>query len=145
MDINALSTLANQLYNLVKPVLANEVTGKIAGDFSAATKGSLLELWGKIKPWFIIDEKENDELKKVKEKPEDPIYVNGFTSKLLTLLHENPEMRQEIEALLKKMEESEDEQAKNIISNSKNFMIGGSITGVKGNVHFGDNINQPKE
>ncbi len=108
MDINALSTLANQLYNLVKPVLANEVTGKIAGDFSAATKGSLLELWGKIKPWFIIDEKENDELKKVKEKPEDPIYVNGFTSKLLTFLHENPEMRQEIEALLKKMEESHD-------------------------------------
>ena len=144
MDINALSTLANQLYNLVKPVLANEVTGKIAGDFSAATKGSLLELWGKIKPWFIIDEKENDELKKVKEKPEDPIYVNGFTSKLLTLLHENPEMRQEIEALLKKMEESNDQGARTVITNSRNVNLG-NITGVTGNVQIGDNINQPKE
>jgi hypothetical protein len=145
MDISVLSTLANQVYDLIKPILANKVTSTIAGDFSAATQGTLLELWGKIKPWFIIDEKENEELKKVKDKPEDPIYIHGFTSKLLTLLHENPEMRQEIEALIKKMENGANEKDRYIISNNKNFMIGGSITGVKGPVHFGDNINQPKE
>jgi len=143
MDINALSTLANQLYNLVKPVLANEVTGKIAGDFSAATKGSLLELWGKIKPWFIIDEKENDELKKVKDKPEDPIYVHGFTSKLLTFLHENPEMRQEIEALIKKMEEGDDDQARIIIKDGKNINAG-KITAGRDSIIGDININQPK-
>lgn len=143
MDINALSTLANQVYNLVKPILANKVTSTIAGDFSAATQGSLLELWGKIKPWFIIDEKENEELKKVKDKPEDPIYVHGFTSKLLTFLHENPEMRKEIEALLKKMEESNDQGTRTVITNSRNVNLG-NITGVTGNVQIGDNINQPK-
>jgi hypothetical protein len=144
MDINALSTLANQVYNLVKPILANKVTSTIAGDFSAATQGSLLELWGKIKPWFIIDEKENEELKKVKDKPEDPIYVHGFTSKLLTFLHENPEMRKEIEALLKKMEESNDQGTRTVITNSRNVNLG-NITGVTGNVQIGDNINQPKD
>jgi hypothetical protein len=144
MDLNTLSTLANQVYNLVKPILANEVTGKIAGDLSTATKGSLLELWGKIKPWFIIEEKESEELKKVKEKPDDPIYVNGFISKLLTFLHEHPEMRGEVEALLKKMENSDDQNTRATITNSKNINFG-DITGVTGNVHIGDNINQQKD
>ncbi|MFM9946972.1 MAG: hypothetical protein ACKV1O_03465 [Saprospiraceae bacterium] len=142
MDVTALTLLAKKVYAFVKPVFTNEVAGEIIGDFKEATKGSMRELWAKIKPWFIIDEKETDELKKVKEKPEQEIYDEAFVSRLRVLLHENPEMQKELEAMLTKIENGDDEKAKIIITNSRNVNTG-NISNVTGGVRIGDNFNTP--
>jgi len=123
-----LGTLALSVYNFVKPVFTSKVAGKIAGDFKEATKGSMIKLWEKIKPWFIIEEKdgekEKDQLQRVKKDPEKESYQEAFISELKIQLEENPEIAKEIEAILTEMEKGDDEKARIIIKHCKNVNAG---------------------
>lgn len=119
-----LATLALSVYNLVKPVFTSKVAGEIAGDFKEATKGSMLKLWKKIKSWFIIEEEETEELKDVKENPEDPDFQDVFIAKLKAKLKKDKELQAELEAILTEMENGDDEKARIIIHNAKNVNAG---------------------
>lgn len=133
-----LATLALSVYNFVKPVFTSKVAGKIAGDFKEATKGSMLKLWEKVKPWFIIEEKDGEketkELERVKKAPEDTDYQEAFINELKIQLKENPEIAKEIEAILTEMEKGDDEKAKIIIKHCKNVNAGT----MGDNAHVGD-------
>ena len=142
-----LTTLALSVYNFVKPVFTSKVAGQIAGDFKEATKGSMLELWGKIKPWFIIEEKEGEketkELERVKKAPDDSDYQEAFINELKIQLKENPEMAKEIEAILTKMEKGDDEQAKTIIRDAGAVVFGSMKQ--KGKYNAGRDMNFGKK
>lgn len=134
-----LATLALSVYNFVKPVFTSKVAGKIAGDFKEATKGSMLKLWEKVKPWFIVEEEETEELKDLKENPEDVDFQEAFVSKLKAKLKKDEELQAELKAILTEMESGDDEQAKNIFNQCYNFIAGN----VHGNVSFhGKNENE---
>lgn len=132
-----LATLALSVYNFVKPVFTSKAAGQIAGDFKEATKGSMLKLWEKIKPWFIIEEKEIEELKDLKQKPEDKDFEEAFVSKLKAKLKKDEELQAELKAILTEMESGDDEKATIIIKNSKNVATG-NFSNITGNITFGD-------
>ncbi len=138
MDLAALTTLTKTIYDFVKPVFTENATGIIIGDLSEATKGSMLNLWGKIKHWFIVENEETEELKKVKDNPENEIYQDAFISKLKTKLYENKELQQELVDIVNTINNNGDIKAKSIIQNSKNVNTG-TISNVKGDIIFGDN------
>ncbi len=127
-----LATLALSVYNFVKPVFTSKAGEQIAGDFKEATKGSMLKLWEKIKHWFIVEEKEIEELKDLKEKPEDKDFEEAFVSKLKAKLKKDEELQAELKAILTEMESGDDEKAKNIFNQCYNFIAGN----VHGNVNF---------
>lgn len=143
MTLEALSALALKIYGFVKPVITSDLGKEIAGDFKEATQGSMRELWQKIKPWFIVDDKETELLQDVKAAPDDPIAEDAFLAALRQKLNKDETRRQEIESILAGLERSKDPAAQTIVvKNSKNINFG-NITGVTGNVHIGDNKNTP--
>jgi len=128
-----LATTALTVYNLIKPI----ITSKPAKELAQAAKGSADELWQKVKPWFIIEEKETEELKDLKENPEDKDFEDAFLAKLKTKLKKDETLRKELEAIINDAEKNGDEQTQIIIKNSKN-VVTGNISNVTGNIHIGD-------
>lgn len=133
MEPLSLAALATSIFGIIKPIIKTK-PGK---ELTAATKGSMTELWGKVKHWFIIEEKEIEELKDLKENPEDKDFEEAFITKLKTKLKKDDNLRTEIEDFLSEKEKS-NEQISVIIKNSKNVMTG-NISNVTGSIHLGDN------
>ena len=129
-----LTTLATTIFNFVKPVILTQITN----DFKEATKNTMLHLWNKIKPIFIIEDKDVEELKDIKSAPDDIDFENAFISKLKITIKKDNEFRTELESILLDIENSDNEQAKIIIQNSKNVNTG-NISNVVGDIIFGDN------
>lgn len=144
MDIQALTALATKIYGFVKPVIKSELGQEIAGDFKDATKGSMRELWQKVKPIFIIDDNESEELKGVKSDPENPLVDDVFLTKLRLKLSKDQTLREELEAMLNQLEQSDDPAVGVVIKHSvvqkSNF---GNFSNVQGGIQFGDNIGTP--
>ena len=139
MNLEAITILAKQVYDFVKPVFLNEATGKIIGDFKEATKGSILELWETIKPLFIIEEKEKNDLINSKDELETQFLDEELLAKLKRILVKKPELQDQLKAILSKIENGNDEKGKIIIQNAKN-VVTGNISNVQGGLQIGDTI-----
>lgn len=137
-----LSELALKLYELVKPVFTGAVVGEIVGDFTEASKGTMIKMWDKIKHWFINEDGDSEELQDVKANPDDKDFDETFISKLKSKLKKDPALKQEIENLLAEMDEKDIEKARIVVKNSKNVVAGAEFTNV-GNITIGDNNNTP--
>jgi len=129
MDLTALATT---VFGIVTPIIAN----KDVQEFSK-------KIWNKIQNWFIIDNKEIEELEDLKKNPTDKDFEEAFISKIKTKLKKDETLRNEIEELITDGEKNGDEQTKIFIKNSKNFVIG-NISNVQ-NVHIGDNLGTQKK
>ena len=116
----------------------------IGEDFKEATKGSMRELWQKVKPLFIIDDDESEELKDVKAYPDNPLMDDAFLAKLRVKLSKDKILREELDAMLNQLERSDDPAVGVVIRNSvvqkSNF---GNFSNVQGGIQFGDNIGTP--
>lgn len=123
-----LTTLATTVFGIVTPIIKN----KEVQEFSKT-------VWKKVKPWFIIEEKDTEELQDLKNNPEDKSAEDFFIASLKRKLDKNPELRKELEKLIADAEKNGDEQTKIIIQNSKN-VVTGNISHVQGGLHIGDNI-----
>lgn len=144
MNLEALTALASTIYGFIKPVITSEVGKEITDDFKDATKGTMRELWQKIKPLFIIDDKESEELQDLKKDPQNPINEDLFLAKLRAKLSKHENLRKDVATIIDELSKSDDPAVGIIIQNSKlkgvNF---GNISGVQGSVHFGDNYSKP--
>ena len=131
MDLTALTTIVSKI---IIPVITN----KGVQEFGK-------KVWEKVKPWFIAEEKETEELEDLKKNPDDEDFQEAFVAKLKSKLKKNPDLQKEIEALINDAEKNGDEQTKILIQNSKN-VVTGNISHVQGGLHIGDNIGtQPKD
>ncbi len=121
-----LAVLAKTVFGIITPIITN----KGIQEFSKT-------VWTKVKPWFIIEEKETEELQDLKKDPTNKSAEEFFLAALKRKLDKNPELREELEKLIADAEENGDEQTKIIIQNSKNVNTG-NFSNIKGNVIFGN-------
>jgi len=126
-----LATLTTMVSKIVIPIITNKGIQEFGN-----------KVWKKVKPLFIIEGKEAEELQDLKQNPDENVFQDAFISKLKVKLMKNPELMKEIEALIEDAEKNGDEQTKIIIQNSKN-VVTGNITHVQGGLHIGDNNGVP--
>jgi len=140
-----LVTLVAITYKIIKPILTGKIGKKIGGDFKDATEGTTLEIWEKVKPWFIEtvgdEEKPNKSVRDLQEDENNEMAEEMIKSKLKVELYEKEALRKEIIGIIEAMPKGQREQANINIIGSQGVVTGG-ISNTGGDVQIGDkNIN----
>ena len=128
-----LTTLAIVTFNLLYSVFTSKSGKIIRGEIADATNNTAIEVWEKIKPIFIEEDKKL--LDEIKNNPEDVDYQEEFKLKIKRILRNNADLKNQIEEILKKSDQSMIQ--KYIIKDSKNVVTGG-IKNISGNIDIGD-------
>lgn len=142
-----IGVLAATVFNLIRPIFSNKTVQNIGSELKEATKGSLLELWEKVKPLFIktIEGKEvkAKSLIQLEENPDDETAKSFVEKKLETEFYENEDFYKDVLKVIEKLEQLEDEKIDNIIvRNSKNVFINkGKDVNVGRDLNIGDSSN----
>ena len=99
-----LGTLTTTVFGIVTPIVTNKKVQKLSKT-----------VWEKVKHWFIIDDKDTEELEDLKNNPNDKDFEDAFLSKLKSKLKKDEKLRKELEQIINEAEKSGDEQTKIII------------------------------
>jgi hypothetical protein len=129
-----LAFLASKIYKIIKPVILSEVGKTVITDLTDAAKGSAMEIWGKVKPLFIIEDEEVETLRDLKDEPMDPDYEDAFLAVLKAKLKKEDALLKELQAILQKEENA---GGTGSIEGSENANTG-PISNVGGSVIFGN-------
>ena len=121
-------TLAKEIVATVFPLLRLDSVKQIGREFKEATDGSILEIWEQVKPVFIEEIEAEDTVEEAQV---------AIGSALRRELNKDEELKQQLEALLKKAEEKGTAGSKVVIKNSKNVVQGSDIR-VGGDFRVGD-------
>ncbi|MCB9276605.1 MAG: 5'-methylthioadenosine/S-adenosylhomocysteine nucleosidase [Lewinellaceae bacterium] len=125
MDAN---TVAKQAVSLLFPLLKLDSVKQAGKEFRQAIDGTLLEIWNKVKPIFI-EEIEAEDI---------PDQAQGaIRSALRRNLEQDDSLKQQLETLLKQLEEKGAGNSSVVIENSKNVVQGSNIN-VGGDFRLGD-------
>ena len=126
-------TLAKEIVSTVFPLLKLDSVQQIGKEFKHAADGSILEIWEKVKPWFIEEIEAGDS-------PEETRGAIG--SALRKELNKDEALKQQLESLLKKAaEKGATGSSKVVIKDSKNVVQGSTIN-VGGDFRVGDEVKQ---
>ncbi|TVL99015.1 MAG: hypothetical protein CV087_19730 [Candidatus Brocadia sp. WS118] len=121
-------TLSKEIVAAIFPLLRLNSVRQIGKEFKQAAEGSILEIWEKVKPIFIEEIEAEDT-------PEEAQVA--ISSSLRKKLDKDKELKQQLETLLKKVEEKGGGGSKVAIKNSKNVVQGSEIK-VGGDFRVGD-------
>lgn len=130
MDI---TTMTLTVFNLIYPIITSKSGKKIRDDFSDAANGTLLEIWEKVKPLFIIE----DAIKEAQENPDDLDIQGEIRSILKRKIKNDDLLKDKLKELINKLEKQSEDKKSILIKKSKN-VITGNISNVSGNVQIGD-------
>lgn len=121
-------TLAKEIIATVFPLLRLDSVKQVGKEFKEATDGSILEIWEQVRPVFIEEIEAEDTVEEAQV---------AIGSALRRELNKDEELKQQLEALLKKAEEKGTAGSKVVIKNSKNVVQGSDIR-VGGDFRVGD-------
>jgi hypothetical protein len=113
MDMDILSLLMGYV---LKGIKKSKVTETVTTDFKEALNNDLIELWKKIKPIFIVEDKKLVE--KIENNPDDDIAQAGLKYKLYQKL-EDTEFKEMVSGIIEKIQKLEKENNSKIVKNNK--------------------------
>lgn len=121
-------TIAKEVFALILPLIKIDAVKGIGTELNEAANNTVTELWKKVKPLFI------EELEDLKEDPDDPDNQGAARKKLEKAMSKDETLRTALQAALEKTKAS---GSGIVVTESKNFIIGGSIK-VGGDFRLGD-------
>jgi len=124
-------TIAKQVVGLIFPLLKLDSVKEIGAEFKDATDGSIREIWEKVKPVFIEEFEAEDTPEEAKV---------AIRSTLRKEVSKNDELKEQLEALLKRAEAQSAGEGSVNITSSKNVVQGSNIS-VGGDFRLGDDKN----